>query len=329
MTAETNSSISAGASAPDAADHRDFIREIVAADLAAGRVTVARHPLPARAQRLPPHRPRQVDLPELRHRPRSSAAAATSASTTPTRSRRSRSTSTRSWRTSAGSGFDWGEHLYHASDYFEQLYDWAVHLIEAGHAYVDDQSADEIRETPRDADRRRAATRPGATGRSTRASTCSPGCGPASSRTAPGCCGRRIDMASPNINLRDPVLYRIVHATHPRTGDAWCIYPTYDFAHGQSDAIEGVTHSTVHARVREPPAALRLADRAPAGARRDPGQYEFARLNLTHTVLSKRVLLAAGRRRATSAAGTTRGCRRSRACGGAASRPRGSATSRR
>ena len=100
----------------------------------------------------------------------------------------------------------------------------------------------------------------------------------------------KIDMASPNINLRDPVLYRIVHATHPRTGDAWCIYPTYDFAHGQSDAIEGVTHSlcTLEFEIHRPLYDW-LIEHLPVPSR--PRQYEFARLNLTYTVLSKRVLL--------------------------------------
>ncbi len=186
-------------------------------------------------------------------------------------------------------GYDWGEHLYHASDYFEQLYAWAVHLIEHGLAYVDDQSADEIRET------RGTLTAPGAE---------SPfrdrpigenldlfarmraGEFPNGSRVLRA----RIDMASPNVNLRDPVLYRIVHAAHPRTGDAWCIYPTYDFAHGQSDAIEGVTHSicTLEFEVHRPLYDW-LIEHLPVPA--IPHQYEFARLSLTHTVLSKRVLL--------------------------------------
>ena len=139
-------------------------------------------------------------------------------------------------------GFDWGRHLYYASDYFEQLYSWAVDLVRAGRAYVDDLSADETRE------HRGTLTEPGRN---------SPfrdrpvdesldlfermrsGEFPNGARVLRA----KIDMASPNINLRDPVLYRIVHAAHPRTGDAWSIYPTYDFAHGQSDAIEGVTHS--------------------------------------------------------------------------------------
>ncbi len=186
-------------------------------------------------------------------------------------------------------GFDWGEHLYHASDYFEQLYAWAVHLVEHGHAYVDDQTADQIRET------RGTLTEPGVNSpfRDRPAAEnldlfarMRAGEFPNGSRVLRA----RIDMASPNINLRDPVLYRIVHAAHPRTGDAWCIYPTYDFAHGQSDAIEGVTHSicTLEFEVHRPLYDW-LIEHLPVPA--VPHQYEFARLNLTHTVLSKRVLL--------------------------------------
>jgi glutaminyl-tRNA synthetase len=186
-------------------------------------------------------------------------------------------------------GFDWGEHLHHASDYFEQLYDWAVHLIRAGKAYVDDLSADEIRE------HRGTLTEPGRT---------SPwrdrpvdesldlfarmraGEFPDGARTLRA----RIDMASGNINLRDPVLYRILHASHPRTGDAWSIYPTYDFAHGQSDAIEGITHSICTLEFADHrPLYDWLIENLPVPSR--PRQYEFARLNLTHTVLSKRILL--------------------------------------
>jgi glutaminyl-tRNA synthetase len=186
-------------------------------------------------------------------------------------------------------GYDWGEHLYHASDYFEQLYDWAVHLIRNGDAYVDDLSADEIRE------HRGTLTEPG------RAS-------PWRDRPAEESLDlfermragefengarvlrAKIDMAAPNINLRDPVLYRIVHATHPRTGDRWCVYPTYDFAHGQSDAIEGVTHSlcTLEFEIHRPLYDW-LIEHLPVPSR--PHQYEFARLNLTYTVLSKRFLL--------------------------------------
>jgi glutaminyl-tRNA synthetase len=186
-------------------------------------------------------------------------------------------------------GFDWGEHLYHASDYFEQLYDWAVHLIGAGKAYVDDQSAEEIRET------RGTLTTPGSDSpwrdRTVEESLdlfarMRAGDFPDGTRVLRA----RIDMASPNINLRDPVLYRIVHASHPRTGDAWSIYPTYDFAHGQSDAIEGVTHSICTLEFENHrPLYDWLIENLPVPSR--PHQYEFARLNLTWTVLSKRFLL--------------------------------------
>jgi glutaminyl-tRNA synthetase len=185
-------------------------------------------------------------------------------------------------------GFDWGRHLYHASDYFEQLYEWALELIRSGDAYVDDQSADRIRET------RGTLTEPGTPSpwrdrpieesldlfRRMRA-----GEFPDGSRVLRA----RIDMASPNINLRDPVLYRILHAAHPRTGDAWCVYPMYDFAHGQSDAIEGVTHSlcTLEFEAHRPLYDWCL-DHLSVPSR--PRQIEFARLSLTHTVLSKRVL---------------------------------------
>jgi glutaminyl-tRNA synthetase len=186
-------------------------------------------------------------------------------------------------------GFDWGEHLYHASDYFEQLFEWAIHLIRTGKAYVDDLTADEIREY------RGTLTEPGRESpwrdRSVEESLdlferMRAGEFPNGARVLRA----RIDMASPNINLRDPVLYRIVHAAHPRTGDAWCIYPTYDFAHGQSDAIEGITHSicTLEFEVHRPLYDW-LIENLPVPSR--PRQYEFARLNLTYTVLSKRVLL--------------------------------------
>ncbi len=186
-------------------------------------------------------------------------------------------------------GADWGEHLYYASDYFEQLYAWAVHLIEQGLAYVDDLSGDQIREY------RGTLTEPGRPSpyrdRSAdenlelfarmRAGEFPDG-GPV--------LRAKIDMAAPNINLRDPILYRIVHASHPRTGDAWSIYPTYDFAHGQSDAIEGITHSicTLEFENHRPLYDWLIAH-LPVPA--VPHQYEFARLNLTWTVLSKRFLL--------------------------------------
>jgi glutaminyl-tRNA synthetase len=186
-------------------------------------------------------------------------------------------------------GFDWGEHLYYASDYFEQLYAWAVHLIERGLAYVDDLSADEIRayrgtltEPGRDSPWR---DRPVQENLDLFARMRA-GEFPDGARVLRA----KIDMASPNVIMRDPVLYRILHATHPRTGDAWSIYPTYDFAHGQSDAIEGVTHSicTLEFEIHRPLYDWCI-DNLPVPSR--PRQYEFARLNLTHTVLSKRVLL--------------------------------------
>jgi glutaminyl-tRNA synthetase len=186
-------------------------------------------------------------------------------------------------------GFDWGEHLYHASDYFEQLYAWGVELIRSGKAYVDDLSADEIRE------HRGTLTEPGRNSpyrdRPIEESLdlfarMRAGEFPNGARVLRA----RIDMASPNVNMRDPVLYRILHASHPRTGDAWCIYPTYDYAHGQSDAIEGVTHSlcTLEFEIHRPLYDW-LIENLPVPSR--PRQIEFARLNLTHTVLSKRVLL--------------------------------------
>ena len=186
-------------------------------------------------------------------------------------------------------GFDWGEHLHHASDYFGQLYEWALVLIDVGKAYVDDLDADEIR------DYRGTLTEPG---RESPWRSRSPQENRALfERMRAGefpngahVLRAKIDMASPNLNLRDPVLYRIVHAAHPRTGDAWCIYPTYDFAHGQSDAIEGVTHSICTLEFENHrPLYDWLLESLPVPSR--PRQYEFARLNLTYTVLSKRVLL--------------------------------------
>ena len=185
-------------------------------------------------------------------------------------------------------GFDWGEHLHHASDYFEQLYDWAEHLIKAGKAYVDDQSQEEMRKS------RGTLTEPGVNSpfrersmeenldlfRRMRA-----GEFPNATRVLRA----KIDMASGNINMRDPVLYRILHAAHPRTGTTWSIYPSYDFAHGQSDAIEGVTHSLCTLEFADHrPLYDWFIENLPVPAR--PRQYEFARLNITHTVLSKRVL---------------------------------------
>ena len=185
-------------------------------------------------------------------------------------------------------GFDWGENEYHASDYFEALYAFAEKLVEKGLAFVCDLPPEEMREY------RGTLTEPGKESpyrsrtvgenldllRRMRAGEFEDG-----SRVLRA----KIDMAAPNMNLRDPVLYRILRATHPRTGDAWCIYPMYDFAHGQSDSLEQITHSLC---------TLEFQDHRPlydwlceALEIYHPQQIEFARLNLTYTVMSKRRLL--------------------------------------
>ncbi|HXF92036.1 MAG TPA: glutamine--tRNA ligase/YqeY domain fusion protein [Nitrospiraceae bacterium] len=186
-------------------------------------------------------------------------------------------------------GFDWRDKMFFASDYFEQFYEYAVRLIQKGKAYVDSLSADEIRQF------RGTLTEPGKDSpyrnrsveenldlfRRMRAGEFPDGA---------HVLRAKIDMASPNINLRDPVLYRIRRARHYRTGDAWCIYPTYDYAHPLSDAIEGITHSIC---------TLEFEDHRPlydwvvaqCETQHRPRQIEFARLNLTHTVMSKRKLL--------------------------------------
>ena len=185
-------------------------------------------------------------------------------------------------------GFDWGQNLHHASDYFERLYGWAEDLIRTGKAYVDDQTQDEMRA------RRGTLTEAGHDspfrGRSVDENLdlfrrMRAGEFPNGARVLRA----KIDMSSGNINMRDPVLYRILNAPHPRTGTTWHIYPSYDFAHGQSDAIEGITHSVC---------TLEFEDHRPLydwfianlNVPSKPHQYEFARLNLTYTVLSKRVL---------------------------------------
>jgi glutaminyl-tRNA synthetase len=185
-------------------------------------------------------------------------------------------------------GFDWGPHLYYASDYFEQLYEWAQHLIRAGKAYVDDLPAEEMRAM------RGSLTEPGRNSpyreRSV-AENLDLFCRMREGEFPNGASVLRakIDMMAGNINLRDPVLYRILHTEHPRTGKQWCIYPTYDFAHGQSDAIEGVTHSLCTLEFEDHrPLYDWLIDNLPVPTR--PRQYEFARLNLNYTVLSKRFL---------------------------------------
>jgi len=185
-------------------------------------------------------------------------------------------------------GFDWEDREYYASDYFEQLYQWAVHLIKKGKAYVCDLGADQVREY------RGTLTQPGKESPFRNRSIeenldlftrMRSGEFPDGARTLRA----KIDMASPNLNLRDPVMYRILRATHHRTGDAWCIYPTYDYAHGQSDSLERITHSLC---------SLEFEDHRPLYEWyiRELGifpsrQIEFARLNLTYTVMSKRRLL--------------------------------------
>ncbi len=186
-------------------------------------------------------------------------------------------------------GFDWGEHLYHASDYFEKLYGFAVELIEKGLAYVCELSAEEIRAY------RGTLTEPGRESpwrdrpveenldlfRRMRA-----GEFPEGAKVLRA----KIDMASGNLNLRDPVIYRIMHASHPRTGDQWCIYPMYDFTHPISDALEGITHSLCTLEFEDHrPLYDWVLEHVSVPCR--PRQIEFARLNLSHTVVSKRKLL--------------------------------------
>ncbi len=186
-------------------------------------------------------------------------------------------------------GFDWDERLYHASDYFEQLYQWAIDLIKAGKAYVDSLSADEIRE------HRGTLTEPGRDSiyrnrsvdenldlfQRMRAGEFADG---------EYVLRAKIDMASPNINLRDPVMYRIRHMDHWRTGGKWCIYPMYDYAHGQSDALEGITHSICTMEYEDHRALYDwFLDNLDVPCH--PQQIEFARLNLNYTVMSKRKLL--------------------------------------
>lgn len=186
-------------------------------------------------------------------------------------------------------GADWEDRLFFASDYFDQLYEWALQLIKQGEAYVDDLSAEEIREY------RGTLTSPGENSpfrdRSVEENLdlfmrMKAGEFPDGTRVLRA----KIDMASPNMNMRDPVLYRILHATHHRTGDKWCIYPMYDWAHGQSDSIEGITHSIC---------TLEFEDHRPLydwfldhlDVYHHPQQIEFAKLFLTYTMMSKRNLI--------------------------------------
>ncbi len=185
-------------------------------------------------------------------------------------------------------GFDWDDRLFYASDYFEKLCGFAIRLIQKGKAYVCDLSADEIRQY------RGTLTEPGKESPYRNRTVeenldlfqrMRSGEFPDGSRTLRA----KIDMASPNLNLRDPVMYRILRSTHHRTGDSWCIYPTYDWAHGQSDSIEGITHSicTLEFEIHRPLYDWFLN----ALEIHHPRQIEFARLNLTYTVMSKRKLL--------------------------------------
>ncbi len=185
-------------------------------------------------------------------------------------------------------GFDWQDREYYASDYFGKLYEFALKLVKDGKAYVDDQTADQIRET------RGTLTEPGKESPYRHRSVeenldlfqkMQEGEFPDGSRVLRA----KIDMSSGNLNMRDPVMYRILHASHHRSGDKWCIYPMYDWAHGQSDSIEGITHSIC---------TLEFEDHRPLYdwfveqlGIHHPQQIEFARLNLSHTVLSKRKLL--------------------------------------
>ncbi len=184
-------------------------------------------------------------------------------------------------------GWDWGEHLYFASDYFDALFDFAIRLIEAGKAYVDDLSAEEIRRdrgTLTEAGKESPFRNRSLVENLELFQKMKSGDFPEGAHVLRA----KIDMSSPNLNLRDPVLYRIVKASHHRTGGKWCIYPMYDFAHGQSDSIENVTHSIC---------TMEFEDHRPLYdwfidvlGIHHPQQIEFARLNLSHTVLSKRKL---------------------------------------
>jgi glutaminyl-tRNA synthetase len=187
-------------------------------------------------------------------------------------------------------GFDWGDHLYYASDYFEKLYGFAVSLIEKGLAYVDDQTAEEMRVT------RGTLTSPGSASPFRDRSVAENLDLFARMRAGEFKEGERvlrakIDMASPNMNMRDPVIYRILHAHHHRTGDAWCIYPMYDYAHPISDALESITHSLCTLEFEHHRPLYEWLISNIDGLPGQPYQREFARLNLTYTLMSKRKLL--------------------------------------
>ena len=273
--------------ANDSASGRDFIRDIVAGDIAAGRIK-------APITRFPPEPNGYLHIGHAKSialnfniaQEFGGACNLRFDDTNPVKEEQEYIDAIK--RDVAWLGYKW-DNLFHASDYFEQLYEWAEALIKAGKAYVDDQSPDAMRAA------RGTLTEPGINSpfrdrtveenldlfRRMRAGEFGNG-----ARVLRA----KIDMASGNINLRDPVMYRILHASHPRTGDAWCIYPTYDYAHGQSDAIERITHSICTLEFEDHrPLYDWFVENLPVPTR--PRQYEFARLNLTHTVLSKRFLL--------------------------------------
>lgn len=184
-------------------------------------------------------------------------------------------------------GFDWGDRLFFASDYFDQMYEYAVQLVKAGKAYVDDLSAEEIREY------RGTLTKPGKNSPYRNRSVeenleLLERMKAGKFKNGEKVLRAKINMAHPNMNMRDPVMYRILHASHYRTGDKWCIYPTYDWAHGLEDSIEGITHSicTLEFENHRPLYDWFLDE---LGVHH-PRQIEFARLNLTYTVMSKRML---------------------------------------
>ena len=286
----------------------DFIRDIVAADLRGRPASGARHPLPARAERLPPHRPRASRSASTSASPTSSAAAATCASTTRTRPRKSRSTSTPSRPTSAGSASTGASTCSTPRTTSSSSTSGPSTSSSAARPTSTTcrptRSASTAARSPSP-----AATARGATGRSRRTSTSSRACAPASSPTARACCARRSTWPRRTSTCATRCSTGSSTPTHPRTGDAWCIYPTYDFAHGQSDAIEGVTHSicTLEFEVHRP-----LYDwliEQPARCRRAPTSTS-SRGSTSPTPCSRSASCCASSTRATSGAGTTRGCRR-------------------
>ena len=272
---------------PDREPGRDFIRDIVQADLDAGRHTMI-------VTRFPPEPNGYLHLGHVKSiclnfglaQDFSGRCHLRFDDTNPTREEQEFIDAIE--RDVRWLGFDWGAHLYHASDYFERLFAWAEHLIGTAKAYVDDQNQEDMRAA------RGTLTEPGRNSPFRERTVhenldlfrrMRKGEFPNGARVLRA----KIDMASGNINLRDPVLYRILHASHPRTGSAWCIYPSYDYAHGQSDAIEGITHSVCTLEFADHrPLYDWFLDNLPVPSK--PRQYEFARLNVTHTILSKRLL---------------------------------------